>query len=230
MYTRAHAAWSEKPQASPGSGGEVAAMQATLSEYVSPTKKRTLKCVRRRCVAWLAVELFFLVTLLALLVLHSFRLSRNTHDNTYARWSSSWVMILLSVLLVVVAMAVFVTYYYFRTMLAWIRDPETTDAALLSPRSRDAHRVGWQFLRPRRPPGSQQTMPSVPAATQGNPRQYNNRQAPWASLQGGRNSRAWRQLRAQQRRRHHTDSSSITISASSLPSRDRVPRRPPPVL
>ncbi|KAJ2793487.1 hypothetical protein H4S07_007033, partial [Coemansia furcata] len=62
--------------------------QVTFSEIVSVAKERALKRHRRRRVAWLSVELFFLVALVALLVLHSFRLSKDTGDNTYARWSS----------------------------------------------------------------------------------------------------------------------------------------------
>ncbi|KAJ2251638.1 hypothetical protein GGI13_003733 [Coemansia sp. RSA 455] len=208
-------------------GGRDEGPQVTFSEIVSVVKEQALKRQRRRRAAWLSVELFFLVALLALLVLHSFRLSRDTGDNTYARWSSSWVMILLSVLLVVVAMAVFVTYYYYRTVLAWIRRPETTDADLQRTQSQDAHRVGWRLLRPRPSPQSVGLSP-YRQRTARNPRQ-SELQAPWVSPHG-RNSRAWRQMRTHQRqRRQAADPSSLSstsITASSYSHHNRNPRHP----
>ncbi|KAJ2322679.1 hypothetical protein GGI00_005856 [Coemansia sp. RSA 2681] len=199
------------------------APQVTFSEVVSTTKERALKRQRKRRAAWLLVELFFLVALLALLVLHSFRLSKNTGDNKYAQWSSSWVMILLSVLLVVVAMAVFVTYYYYRTVLAWIKRPETTDADLQGTRGQDAHRVGWGLLRLQHSPGPAGRSPYRHSAA------GSSRQAPWVSPRG-RNSRAWRLMRARQHQRHQaagtSSVSSTSVTASSYSHHSRVPRRP----
>ncbi|KAJ2866439.1 hypothetical protein GGH94_001558 [Coemansia aciculifera] len=224
----------DKPKAmtAPGAGGIEEGPQVTFSEIVSVVKERALKRQRRRRAAWLSVELFFLVALLALLVLHSFRLSKDTGDNTYARWSSSWVMILLSVLLVVVAMAVFVTYYYYRTVLAWIKRPETTDADLQRTQSQDVHRVGWRFLRPQ--PSTSRSVGLSPYQQRATRNQHlaECHQAPWVSPRG-RNSRAWRQMRAHQRqRRQVTDPSSLSstsITASSYSHHNRTPQRPPTV-
>ncbi|KAJ2891197.1 hypothetical protein IWW38_003728 [Coemansia aciculifera] len=211
-------------------GGTAEVLQVTFSEVVSTAKERALKRQVRRRAVWLSVELLFFVALLALLVLHSFRLSNNKGDNKYTQWSSSWVMILLSVLLVLVALSVFVTYYYYRTVLTWIRRPETTDADLQGARGRGAHRVGWKFLRPQH---------SARPAVEPTPRRHlatsYSRQAPWVSPHG-RNSRARRQMRAHQQRRQSrraarsSSLSSTSITASSYSHHARAPRRPPTVL
>ncbi|KAJ2747223.1 hypothetical protein GGI20_000744, partial [Coemansia sp. BCRC 34301] len=219
---------SRQGEKSRAAAGSTEAPQVTFSEVVSAAKERAFKRQRIRRAAWLSTELFFLVALLALLVLHSFRLSKNTGDNKYAQWSSSWVMILLSVLLVVVAIAVFVTYYYYRTVLAWIRHPATTDADLQGTRAQDAHKVGWRCLRPQhssRPAGQS---PYRLSATS------DLRQAPWVSPRG-RNSRAWRQTRAHQRqhrRRQATGTSSVSSSSFTTPSylhHGRAPQHTPAV-
>ncbi|KAI8326536.1 hypothetical protein GQ54DRAFT_1532 [Martensiomyces pterosporus] len=188
----------------------------TVSEEpLSAVKEQALKKTRRNRIIWLSVELFLLLALLALLVLHSFRLNRNKSDNTYAVWSSSWVMILLSIVLVIVAFAVFITFYYYKTTLTWIRDPATTDGAVLNPRSREVNKVRWSVFRS----GAQQS------GEQGHELQ----QRPWVSRQG-RNSRAWRQMRAQQHRRQMMRDSSLssTMTASSFSRGGGGPRRPPP--
>lgn len=183
---------------------------------ISPVKQQALRRYRLQRNIWLTMEIFFLAALLALLVVHSFRLSVDTGDNSYTQWTSSWVMILLSVLLVVVSITVFVTYYYFRTLLAWVRSPNTTDEHLLNPQTRaSGHKITWRDMfksnngssshraSRRRWQRWQQRPESVAleAVDDGRGfgrgyRSYSQRpcqtRTAWMSP-GGRNSRAWRQ-------------------------------------
>ncbi|KAJ1829482.1 hypothetical protein LPJ56_000342 [Coemansia sp. RSA 2599] len=212
---------------------------------LSPAKARVLKKTRRHRLVWISVELLVCVVLLALLVLHSFRLNKNKGDNTYAQWSSSWVMVLLSVLLVIFGFAVFITFYYYRTVLIWIKDPATSDEEVEDPQKRHAHGVGWRFLRPRgQRSGSQQEprqqlrqssiLPTYAGYRRNfalqHQRQYQQGQhledpssrRPWLATRG-RNSRAWRQMRyreqqqqqQQQRQRGHRRESSMSSGIDS---------------
>ncbi|KAJ1873370.1 hypothetical protein LPJ55_002321 [Coemansia sp. RSA 990] len=191
-----------------------AAPQLMPSTLLSTVKEQALRRMLRRRLVWIAIELVLLLVLLALLILHSFRL-RNKDDNTYARWTSSWVMILLSVLLVIVALALFVTFYHFRTRLTWIRDPETSDSAVLHPQAHEEAGTGWSRLR-RFCGGSKSS---------GRVQERRQMQQPWLSAEG-RNSRAWREMRARQR-----ESSASTPSSPSISPRQmyfsNAPRRPP---
>ncbi|KAJ1668476.1 hypothetical protein IW140_000308 [Coemansia sp. RSA 1813] len=210
---------------------------------LSPVKENALKRMQTRRVIWIGVEIVFFIVLLALLILHSFRLRNKANDNTYARWSSSWVMILLSVLMVVIALAVVITFYYFRTALSWILDSKTTDQDILNPSSRNGvRRVGIKFFRtnneqqwqsPPPPPtrysdtgcgpnnGDTRMMPrNLLYGVQHDPALMRR---PWLSVEG-RNSRAWRQMRARER---SSSLSSSTTSPVSSDSYRRDPRRPP---
>ncbi|KAJ2577084.1 hypothetical protein GGH19_001637, partial [Coemansia sp. RSA 1807] len=156
------------------------------ADLLSAAKARALRQALRNRLIWAAVELVLLLILLALLVFHSFRL-HHRRDNTYSQWSSSWVMILLSVLLVVVALSMFVTFYHFRTRLAWIRDPQTTDLAAGNPqgyRQGGSSLTVFQFLRRDRTTTTT-TLPPV-------------QRQPWLNA-ASRNSRAWREMNARQR-------------------------------
>ncbi|KAJ2843698.1 hypothetical protein J3B02_005186 [Coemansia erecta] len=123
-------------------------------------------------------------------------------------------MVLLSVLLVVFGFAVFITLYYYRTVLTWIKDPATSDEEVADPRKRHAHGVGWRFLRLRgQGSGVQQVShlqpppPILPTYSSYHrhlavQHQYQQNlyledpssQRPWLATRG-RNSRAWRQMR-----------------------------------
>ncbi|KAJ2550009.1 hypothetical protein EV175_004225 [Coemansia sp. RSA 1933] len=220
---------------------------------LSPVKATALKKMRTRRLLWIGVEVVFFVVLLALLIFHSFRLRNKAGDNTYATWSSSWVMILLSVLLVVIALAVIITFYYFRTALSWVLDPTTSDQDVLNPSSRNGvSRVGMKFFRTNngqheheneqqkwRSPtsrrrhvvgtgggssnnGTTRMMPrNLMYGVQHDPALMRR---PWLSVEG-RNSRAWRHMRARQRS-SSLSSSSVTSPVSSDSYR-RDPRRPP---
>ncbi|KAJ2138625.1 hypothetical protein IW136_003066 [Coemansia sp. RSA 678] len=180
------------------------------ADLLSAAKARALRQALRNRLIWAAVELVLLLILLALLVFHSFRL-HHKRDNTYSQWSSSWVMILLSVLLVVVALAMFVTFYHFRTRLAWIRDPQTTDLAAGNPQG---YRQGGSSLRAFRFLRRDRTTTLPPVQRQ-----------PWLNA-ASRNSRAWREMNARQR-----ESSLSSIGAPGpLHSHfsEYSPRRPPP--
>ncbi|KAJ2819992.1 hypothetical protein IWW50_005241, partial [Coemansia erecta] len=189
------------------------------AELLSAAKTRVLRQTLRNRLVWTGAELVLLLVLLALLIVHSFRLHHKGH-NTYARWSSSWVMILLSVLVVLAALVLFVTFYHFRTRLSWIRDPRTTDDALANPQ---AHPLGnsrqgaFRILRRDRASGF-----NLPPAQQ-------RQQQPWLNT-AGRNSRAWREMRARQRESSPSSPSSIgTPSLRQLNfAGEAPPRRPPP--
>ncbi|KAJ2724908.1 hypothetical protein GGI07_001657 [Coemansia sp. Benny D115] len=201
---------------------------------LSATKVQALQHVRRRRMLWISGELLVCLVMLALLVLHSFRLSNDRDDNTYARWSSSWVMVLLSVLLVVFGFALFVTFYYFRTVLAWIRDPATSDQDVVYQRSRYARGIGWRLLgtaRSQQPPAPQSVLPLSPgyapgvgvrrhgAAVYQQARQSDVQRA-WLPARS-KGPRVWRQARAPAQQPH------AQSSMSSVDS-DAPPRRPPP--
>ncbi|KAJ1965896.1 hypothetical protein GGI12_000468 [Dipsacomyces acuminosporus] len=198
---------------------------------LSATKEQVLKKTQLKRNIWVSVEVFLLLALVALLVLHSFRLDKNKSDNAYAVWSSSWVMVLLSILLVIVALATFITFYYFRTALAWIRDPSTTDEAVLSPTLRELNKVQWGVIR------SKLSSPQRHRQEQQEQRRHRQQVPPWISQQG-RNSKAWRQTRAQQYRQRqgmHQSSLSSSLTASSIPQRGsgkepKEPKRPSPAL
>ncbi|KAJ1728649.1 hypothetical protein LPJ72_005371 [Coemansia sp. Benny D160-2] len=168
-------------------------------------------------------------------------------------------MILLSVLMVVIGLAVVITFYYFRTALSWVLDVKTTDQDLVNPNSRNGvRRSGLSFLQTdnvhyqqqhqqqqhqqqKHPQHQQQPHARCMDAGHG-PNNDGARilprnllygvqhdpalmQRPWMSVQG-RNSRAWRQMRARQR------SSSLSSSATSPTDSDscgqqQSPRRPP---
>ncbi|KAJ2162888.1 hypothetical protein GGF46_000271 [Coemansia sp. RSA 552] len=187
--------------------------QMTFSaELLSPAKTRALRQARRRRVVWISVELTLLLALLALLIVHSFRL-HHKNDNAYARWSSSWVMILLSVLFVVVALALLVTFYHFRGRLAWMRDPDTTDDEVLNPQSREGSGVlqrlfgvhgQWQATAP-------QQMPPPP---------------PWLRP-GATNSRAWREMHAREHGRARQTLRSPAAVRFPLSARPTEPRSRP---
>ncbi|KAJ2767738.1 hypothetical protein IWQ57_003829, partial [Coemansia nantahalensis] len=98
------------------------------AETLSPVKRKALRRMARKRAVLLASELALFVALLALLVVASLRLKRKG-DNRYAQWSSSWLLILLSVLMVLVGMAMFVTVYFFRERRIWIADPAIADEA-----------------------------------------------------------------------------------------------------
>ncbi|KAJ2611405.1 hypothetical protein H4S08_003179 [Coemansia sp. RSA 1365] len=159
------------------------------TELTSPVKLRALRRVQRKRIVWIATELAFLAVLLALLIFYSLRL-RKKNENRYAKWSSSWVMILLSVLSVIVAHALFATYYYYRMRLAWIKDPDTSDDAVLNPQAHDAGGFGWRVLCFRRNQSRRQHRKWK--------QEHQPPQPPWLRTQG-RNSRAWREMRARQR-------------------------------
>ncbi|KAJ1782306.1 hypothetical protein LPJ59_006842 [Coemansia sp. RSA 2399] len=206
---------------------------------LSPVKENALKRIRKRRLIWISVEVVFFIVLVALLIFHSFRLRNKKDDNTYAQWSSSWVMILLSVLLVVIALAVLVTFYYFRTALSWVLDPTTSDREVMNPNNRDGvRRVGTKFLQTNS--GQQQQSSTRYAGTGRGPDNGDTRmmprnllygvqrdpalmRRPWLSVEG-RNSRAWRHMRARQR---NSSLSSSTASPTSSDSYRRDPRRPP---
>ncbi|PIA13422.1 hypothetical protein COEREDRAFT_83530 [Coemansia reversa NRRL 1564] len=157
------------------------------TELRSSVKLRALRRVQRKRVVWISTELVFLAVLLALLIFYSLRLSKK-NGNRYAKWSSSWVIILLSVLSVVVAYALFATYYYYGMRLEWIKDPETSDDVVLNPQAHDAGGFGWRVICFRRQNQSRRQR-----------RQWKQKhQPPWLQTQG-RNSRAWREMRARQR-------------------------------
>ncbi|KAJ2664744.1 hypothetical protein IWW48_000692 [Coemansia sp. RSA 1200] len=148
--------------------------------------------------------------------------------------------------MVVIGLAVVITFYYFRTALSWVLDVKTTDQDLVNPSSRNGvQRSGLKFLQTDNVHHHQQQQQQQPHArymdvghgsnntgTRALPRNllYGVRhdpalmQRPWMSVQG-RNSRAWRQMRACQR------SSSISSSATSPTDSDscgqQSPRRPP---
>ncbi|KAJ1952247.1 hypothetical protein EC988_003657 [Linderina pennispora] len=116
------------------------------AHVLSPVKEQALKQTRRNRLRWLAFELFILLALIALLVLHSFRLT-SAPNTTYKVWSKSWVMIMLSVFFVVVAFSVFVTVYYYKVTLDWIRSPETTDQDAMDPRRRrEKNKIKWSVF------------------------------------------------------------------------------------
>ncbi|KAJ1836891.1 hypothetical protein LPJ57_011603, partial [Coemansia sp. RSA 486] len=70
-------------------------------------------------------------------------------------------MVLLSVLLVIFGFAVFITFYYYRTVLAWIKDPATSDEDVVDPQKRHAHGVGWRLLRLRGQGSRGQQLPNL---------------------------------------------------------------------
>ncbi|KAJ2851366.1 hypothetical protein IWW36_001133 [Coemansia brasiliensis] len=183
---------------------------------LSTVKEQALRRMLRRRLIWITIEVVLLLALLALLILHSFRL-RNKNDNAYARWTSSWVMILLSVLLVVMALAVFVTFYHFRTRLTWIRDPGTSDSAVLHPQAHGETESGWARLK-RLCGGSRGNESRVQV--------HQPAQQPWLSAEG-RNSRAWREMQARQRESSLSSPSSPSISPRQMHFASSTPRRPP---
>ncbi|KAI9501910.1 hypothetical protein GGI25_000212 [Coemansia spiralis] len=200
----------------------------------SAVKMAALKKVRRNRILWLSIELVLFIILLALLIFHSFRLRNHMNSNTYVQWSSSWVMILLSVLLVIVALTIVITFYYYRTTLAWIADPATTDQNVLNPRGQsDVKRVGLRFFRESN--RNTRRTATHPATNHTNsahvPRNLHHEvqhdpalmQQPWLSGES-RNSRAWRQMRAEQR---SSSLSSPVTSPTSSGSQRRDPRHPP---
>ncbi|KAJ2454583.1 hypothetical protein EV183_001454 [Coemansia sp. RSA 2336] len=188
------------------------APQHMNTALLSTVKEQALRRMLRRRLVWIAIELALLLVLLALLILHSFRL-RNKDDNTYARWTSSWVMILLSVLLVIVALMLFVTFYHFRTRITWIKDPQTSDSAVLHPQAHEEAETGWTRLR-RLCGGGQDSSRA---------QEQRQMQQPWLSVEG-RNSRAWREMQARQRESSASSPSSSSISPVYF---SNAPRRPP---
>ncbi|KAJ2604340.1 hypothetical protein EV177_006438 [Coemansia sp. RSA 1804] len=151
--------------------------------------------------------------------------------------------------MVVIGLAVVITFYYFRTALSWVLDVKTTDQDLVNPNSRNGvRRSGLRFLqtdnvRYQQQQQQQQQQPHARYMDAGHgPNNDGARilprnllygvqhdpvlmQRPWMSVQG-RNSRAWRQMRARQR------SSSLSSSATSPTDSDscgqqQSPRRPP---
>ncbi|KAJ2079528.1 hypothetical protein H4R24_003728 [Coemansia sp. RSA 988] len=168
------------PQIGSDGRSEAAPQVVFSAELTSPVKLEAIRRVQRKRLVWVASELVLLAVLLALLIFYSLRLSKKD-GNRYAKWSSSWAMILLSVLSVIVAQALFATFYYYRMRLAWIKDPETTDDAVLNPQAHDAGGFGWRALCFRRQNQSQQQ----------------HQPPPWLQTHG-RNSRAWREMRARQ--------------------------------
>ncbi|KAJ2701499.1 hypothetical protein H4R19_005409 [Coemansia spiralis] len=191
--------------------GDAAPRVVFSGETLSATKRKALRRVARRRAVLLAGELALFAVLLALLIMFSFRLTHKS-DNRYARWSSSWVLILLSVFMVLVGLAVFVTGYFFRERRRWIVDPATTDNAVVDGLDRDSGIRRWGLFRYCGPGRRQPMQPQ--------------REEPWLQPQA-RNSRAWRAMQARQRAL--SDSSANSSDGRLLPPPPRLsPRRPGP--
>ncbi|KAJ2785797.1 hypothetical protein H4R18_000343 [Coemansia javaensis] len=172
------------------------------SAALTPTKRQALRQMQRKRTLCIVGELAVFAVLLALLVVYSFRLRRK--NTQYARWSSSWVMILLSVLLVIVGLAVFVTFYYYRARRDWILDPTTDDVLVRSAAGRDGGMMRWGFLRI----AGRQRRRHHQHQHQHQPQhsQQQHQQQPWLQAHG-RNSRAWREMQARQSPRLSSSSS-----------------------
>ncbi|KAJ2797293.1 hypothetical protein H4R20_005235, partial [Coemansia guatemalensis] len=205
------------PQTGNDGKSEAATQVVFSAELTSPVKLRALRRVQRRRIVWVASELVLLAVLLALLIFYSLRLSKKK-GNKYAKWSSSWVMILLSVLSVIVAQALFATFYYYRMRLAWIKDPETTDDAVLNPQAHDAGGVGWRVLCFRRQNQSRRQQQQLQ-------QEHQPPQPPWLRIHG-RNSRAWREMRARQQREYgFSRPAAVGVSTRALHPPQSSPRR-----
>ncbi|KAJ1901753.1 hypothetical protein LPJ66_000535 [Kickxella alabastrina] len=164
-------------------------------------------------------------------------------------------MVLLSILLVVSGFAIFITVYYYRTVIVWVNDPRTTDEEAQNPRARNAHKFSWTFLKSRRRARSDAQPQSRPPSllptyssyhrhleVQHQYQQSQNLEAPdmqrpWLSMRG-KNPRAWRQMRANERLHHQwggalqRDSSMSSTSLNNMslpfgPVEPGAPRRPP---
>ncbi|KAJ1840273.1 hypothetical protein LPJ70_004721 [Coemansia sp. RSA 2708] len=184
---------------------------------LSAAKAQVLKQTLRNRLLWIAAELLLLVALLTLLIVHSFRLHHHDH-NTYRRWSSSWVLILLSVLLVIIALAMFVTFYHFRARLAWIKSPETTDGAVKDSQAHNVQGSGMRAFRFLRRNRTIEPIGPLPG-----------QQRPWLNS-ASRNSRAWREMRARERDSSLSSPSSTRARSPQLltHANKSAPRRPPP--
>ncbi|KAJ1736162.1 hypothetical protein LPJ61_000121 [Coemansia biformis] len=187
-----------------GEHGRAAPQVVFGASALSQAKQQALRRMARKRALLIAGEVAVFVALLALLLVYSLRLKRRD-DNRYAQWSSSWVLIMLSVLLVVVGLAVLVTFYFFRERRLWIEDAATADEAVLGRQGRGSEIRRWSFFRYCRPARERE-------------RPQEELQQPWLQPHS-RNSRAWRKLQAHQR----------ALNDSSRSSSDARPPPQPPL-